>query len=201
LERSNDADDTIFMGKEAVLMTNFISKGKAMGLLYAVVGFLYIAVPHVLLPVCEYAEDSVAHHHAASAHGARAHGGHTPPTEQHGAESSAAGHQESAAGDSGAGHAVCFWTAKAEAGLGGLVVFASLLLFFSDSSERRLGITLVLAGVAVLGALLPSELIGVCRRESMPCRAGTLPALLLLSGFFFLFALLHSFYLIRRRKD
>ncbi|MDR2604271.1 MAG: DUF4418 family protein [Desulfovibrio sp.] len=182
-------------------MSNIITKGKAASLLYIAAGLLYIAVPHVLLPVCGYAGGSVAHQHAASAHGERAHGGHTPPAaEQHGGESSVSGHQEYATGDSEAEHAVCFWTAKAEAGLGGLVIFASLLLFFAGSPEQRSGITLMLAGVAVLGALIPSELIGVCRQESMPCRAGTLPALLLLSGFFFLFALSHSVYLIRRRK-
>lgn len=175
-------------------MSNIISKGKILALLYAVVGLLYIAVPHVLLPVCEYADASAAHHHAASIHEERGHGAHTPPTEQHGAGSSASV-------DSETEHAVCFWTAKAEAGLGGLVIFASLLLFFAGSPERRSGITLMLAGIAVLGALIPTELIGVCLQESMPCRAGTLPALLLLSGFFFLFALLHSFYLIKYRRN
>jgi hypothetical protein len=187
------------MDQEATSMSNINSKGKLSALPYVFVGLLYIAVPHVLFPVCEYAGASSARQHAASVHGELAHGAHTPPAEQHGAGSSASGHPEDAVGHSGAGHAVCFWTAKAEAGLGGLVLFASLLLFFAGSPERRSGITLVLAGTAALGALIPSWLIGVCLQESMPCRAGTLPALLLLSGFFFLFALLHSFYLIRRR--
>jgi hypothetical protein len=182
-------------------MPSIIGKGKIFALLYVVVGLLYIAVPHVLLPVCEYAGASAAHHHAASTHEEGKHGAHTPPTEQHGARGSVAGHQEDAVGHSDAVHAVCFWTAKAEAGLGGLVIFASLLLFFTASPERRSGITLVLTGSAVLGALIPFKLIGVCLQESMPCRAGTLPALLLLSGFFFLLALLHSFYLIRQHKD
>ncbi|MDR3175494.1 MAG: DUF4418 family protein [Desulfovibrio sp.] len=181
-------------------MPNIVSKGKILALLYALIGLLYIAVPHGLLPVCEYADASAAHHHAAPVHGELTHGAHTPPTEQHGVGTSTSGHQEDAARHAEADHAVCFWTAKAEAGLGGLIVFASLLLFFSASPERRSGITLVLAGIAALGALIPFELIGVCLQESMPCRAGTLPALLLLSGFFFLFALLHSFYLIRYRK-
>ena len=97
-------------------------------------------------------------------------------------------------------HAVCFWTAKAEAGLGGLIVFGAFLLLLSNSLERRSGISLMLAGSAALGALIPTVIIGVCPQENMPCRSGTLPALLLLSGFFFLFFLLNSFYLIKRRK-
>ncbi|MDR1489132.1 MAG: DUF4418 family protein [Desulfovibrio sp.] len=182
-------------------MSNIISKGKILALLYAVVGLLYIAVPHVLLPVCEYADASAAHHHAASVLGGQAHNTHTPPPDHHGSGSAAPNHQEDPAVHSEPGHVVCFWTAKAEAGLGGLVIFGSLLLLFAGSPERRSGITLLLAGSAVLGALIPSVLIGVCQQESMPCRAGTLPALLLLSGVFFLFALLHSFYLIKYRRN
>ncbi|MDR2125177.1 MAG: DUF4418 family protein [Desulfovibrio sp.] len=172
-----------------------------MALLYTVAGVLYIAVPHVLLPVCEYAGAAAAHHHAAPPHGEQAYGAHTPP-ERHGA-GAVPGHQEPATEPlehSKSGHVVCFWTAGAEAGLGGLVIFGSLLLLFAGSPERRSGITLSLAGSAVLGALIPTLLIGVCQQESMPCRAGTQPALLLLSGFLFLFALLHSFYLIKYRK-
>jgi hypothetical protein len=75
-----------------------------------------------------------------------------------------------------------------------------LLLLFADSPKRRSGISLMLAGSAVLGALLPCALIGVCQQESMLCRAGTLPALLLLSGFLFFGALAHSLYLIKYRK-
>jgi hypothetical protein len=78
---------------------------------------------------------------------------------------------------------VCFWTARAEMGIGLLTVFGALLLL-TGSDERRLGITLMLAGTAVVGALIPYALIGVCERETMPCRAGTLPGLLLLSGLF-----------------
>jgi hypothetical protein len=143
-------------------------------LLCLAAGLLYIAVPHVLLPVCEYA--------------ALAPAGHMPgalmPLPEH----------------SAATHMVCYWTARAEAGLGGLLIFGALLLLLSSSRERRSGILLTLAGGALLGAAIPSLLIGVCRQESMPCRAGTLPALLLLSGFFFLLALLGGLYAGRRRK-
>jgi hypothetical protein len=155
-----------------------------------VTGLLYISIPHVLLPVCEYAAPASGEHSSAPDGGERgAHGTHGA----HMAMPSTSGH-------SGQEHAVCFWTARAEAGLGGLIVFGAFLLLLSNSLERRSGISLMLAGSTVLGALIPTVLIGVCQQETMPCRIGTLPALLLLSGFFFLFFLLNSFYLVKRRK-
>jgi hypothetical protein len=143
-------------------------------------GLLYIAVPHVLLPVCDYAGPAA--------------GEQAPPMGYMSGAMPLPGH-------SGPAHMVCYWTARAEAGLGGVFLFSALLLLLSASRERRSGIMLTLAGSAVLGGAIPSLLIGVCRQETMPCRAGTLPALLLLSGFFFLFALLGGLYSGRRRKE
>jgi hypothetical protein len=148
-------------------------------------GLLYIAVPHVLFPVCEYAVLAAGEQAPTMGHM----GGAMSLPESSGPE------------HSGPAHMVCYWTARAEAGLGGLLLFSALLLSLSASRERRSGIMLTLAGSAVLGAAIPSLLIGVCRQENMPCRAGTLPALLLLSGFFFLFALLNGLYSGRRRKE
>jgi hypothetical protein len=40
----------------------------------------------------------------------------------------------------------------------------------------------MLAFLAIAGALYPTVLIGVCPGATMPCRTGTLPALMILSG-------------------
>jgi hypothetical protein len=135
-------------------------------------GILYIAVPHTLLPVCEYAETAMGGHAAIA----------------------------SPMGHSTQSHMACFWTARAELGLGMLIIFGGLLPALSNSIEQRLGITLMFAASSVLGAAIPAVLIGVCPGETMPCRAGTLPALLILSGLFFLFSLLNVLFLNKRRK-
>jgi hypothetical protein len=154
-------------------------------------GILFIAVPHKIFPVCAYSVAPAA----LSAHA------------EHGPDLSAApggGRELSSIPPGGISPArapmVCFWTARAEGGLGLLVIFAGLLLLFFRSPEGRLGIMLMLAGTAVFGAAIPCAILGVCARESMPCRAGTLPALVLLSGFFCLFSLLNAFWLLKNRK-
>jgi hypothetical protein len=158
-------------------------------LICVLAGILYIAVPYRIFPVCGYA------------------GIASPAEKELAASAPAAGHGQIAlsprhpgAEFSGRTRMVCFWTARAETGPGILMIFGGLLLLFARSRERRLGVTLMLAGTAVFGAAIPYGLIGVCGGEAMPCRAGTLPALLLLSGFFLLFALLNVPALLKDRR-
>ncbi len=94
----------------------------------------------------------------------------------------------------------CFWTARAELGLGALIIFGGLLSCFS-SAERRIGLSLMVAATALLGAALPLFVIGVCPGPAMPCRAGTLPALLLLSGALFLFSIFNCYRLHKSKKS
>jgi hypothetical protein len=165
-------------------------------LIVIIAGLLYIAIPHSLLPVCEYAPRTAQEHAVAPAEHTGAHGS----MPEHGHPAAAPAGQEPPAEQEGTSHMVCFWTAKAELGLGALVVFGGLLLALGESVERRLGVTLMLAACAVFGAAIPAALIGVCPAKAMPCRAGTLPALLLLSGFLLLFALLNCRHLLKCRK-
>lgn len=89
----------------------------------------------------------------------------------------------------------CFWTARAELGLGIVVIWGGLLLLLMRALAVRTGVCLVLLAVTVLAASLPLGLIGMCRMADMPCRAGTLPALVLLSILLCLFLLGNLFYL------
>ncbi|MDR1309144.1 MAG: DUF4418 family protein [Deltaproteobacteria bacterium] len=130
-------------------------------------GLLYILVPHHLLPVCEFASAGSSQPHGVSVQEMAAHDG---------------------AGGMSPAHAVCFYTARAELGLGLLIVMGAILLAFSGSAGYRAGILALEAGAAAIGALFPTVLIGVCQSQRMPCRAGTLPALIILSVLFFAFS-------------
>jgi len=77
----------------------------------------------------------------------------------------------------------CFWTARAASGLGIVILFAGVMLFFAKQPAFRAGVALALMPVSLLTALVPLHVIGVCPSEAMPCRMGTLPALCLLAFF------------------
>lgn len=84
----------------------------------------------------------------------------------------------------------CFWTAKAELGTGALTAFAGLLYCLSRNPGVRFGIAVMTAATGMLGMAFPTLLIGVCPSETMPCRMGTLPALVLINAAIVITALL-----------
>jgi len=71
----------------------------------------------------------------------------------------------------------CGWTARAETGVGALIVVAGGLLIARRTPETKqaVGIFSVAAGALVI--LLPTYLIGMCRLADHPCRQLTLPSL------------------------
>lgn len=77
----------------------------------------------------------------------------------------------------------CHWTARAETGLGAVLIMGGLLYCLAKNEARRLDLSQMIGVLAILGGALPTLLIGVCANEAMLCRAGTLPAWTLLSGF------------------
>lgn len=56
----------------------------------------------------------------------------------------------------------CFWSGKAELGIGLLIVILALLLIYFESKEIRMGINLSLALIGIFSALITSVLIGFC---------------------------------------
>lgn len=83
----------------------------------------------------------------------------------------------------------CFWTARAELGTGALIAFCGLLLCICRNAGARFGIAAVAAAASLLALAFPSMLIGMCGAETMPCRIGTLPGLILLGSAAFLVSL------------
>jgi len=74
----------------------------------------------------------------------------------------------------------CFWTARAEIGLGVLllVVGAFLLISRELESRRFLSILALILGIFII--LFPTALIGVCTNPDMPCVVVMKPTLLLI---------------------
>ena len=76
----------------------------------------------------------------------------------------------------------CLWTARAEAGIGAMVLLVGVLLLISRTLESRKFLSLCAFGLGILIVLFPTTLIGVCANPEMPC-ASVMKPILFLTGF------------------
>jgi len=76
----------------------------------------------------------------------------------------------------------CGYSARAETGVGAMIVVAGGLLIARRTPETKqaVGVFSIAAGVLVI--LFPTVLIGMCRLADHPCRQLTLPALEILGA-------------------
>ena len=74
----------------------------------------------------------------------------------------------------------CGWTARAEVGLGALVVVAGTLLAIAKSNETKRIIGIFGAAIGVLVILFPTNITGMCALADHPCNLLTKPVLILL---------------------
>lgn len=94
----------------------------------------------------------------------------------------------------------CFWTAKAEIGIGALIFLGGILLLTSSSEEFRKGVSLMIAGTALIGILIPATLIGGCMKPEMRCNTSTIPAIYVIAGITVLVAIINALYLYKAAK-
>jgi hypothetical protein len=73
----------------------------------------------------------------------------------------------------------CLWTARAETGIGAMVLFVGVLLLISQNLESRKFLSLCAFGLGILIVLFPTVLIGVCANPEMPCISVMKPFLFL----------------------
>jgi drug/metabolite transporter (DMT)-like permease len=71
----------------------------------------------------------------------------------------------------------CGYTARAETGIGALIVVAGSLLIVRSTRETRQAVGVFTIATGVLVILFPTVLIGMCKLADHPCRMLTLPAL------------------------
>jgi hypothetical protein len=77
----------------------------------------------------------------------------------------------------------CGYTARAETGVvAPLIILIGAILPLSKTKESRGAVGIFGFGLGALVLLLPTYIIGMCQGPDMPCRIGTLPALVLLGS-------------------
>jgi drug/metabolite transporter (DMT)-like permease len=71
----------------------------------------------------------------------------------------------------------CGWTARAETGMGALIIVGGGLLIARGTPETRQAVGVFSIATGILVILFPTVLIGMCALADHPCRQLTLPAL------------------------
>ncbi len=71
----------------------------------------------------------------------------------------------------------CGWTARAETGVGALIILAGGLLIARSTRETRQAVGIFSIAMGALVVLFPTVIIGMCKVATHPCRLTTLPAL------------------------
>ena len=71
----------------------------------------------------------------------------------------------------------CGWTARAETGIGALIVIAGGLLIARNTTETRQAVGVFSVALGALVILIPTVLVGMCKVADHACRLTTLPAL------------------------
>lgn len=90
----------------------------------------------------------------------------------------------------------CYYTARAELGLGALVILLGAAAILSANDGIRGGLSIAQFGIGILVLLYPTKLIGLCKMSDMKCRIQTLPALIVVGVLLIILSAVNAVYLI-----
>ena len=94
----------------------------------------------------------------------------------------------------------CFWTMRAEIGVGAVIGLLGVIILFTASKEIRIGIESALILLFVYAVLIPDVLIGVCGGNHMRCKTLTLPALNIIGAVGIVYSVVSVFLLVKSVK-
>lgn len=95
----------------------------------------------------------------------------------------------------------CFFTKKAEIGVGLVIAALGVIYFFLKNKDIRLGIAIAELLNAGLVLAFPAKLTGLCKMSDMACRVKTYPALIVLSVLLALTAAANIVFLIKSESE
>lgn len=94
----------------------------------------------------------------------------------------------------------CYYTGRAEIGLGILIIILGGILFVFSKEEIREGISIAQIGIGVLILLYPTKIIGLCGMSDMDCRVQTFPALIVISVILIVVSVVNILYITRKKQ-
>jgi hypothetical protein len=92
----------------------------------------------------------------------------------------------------------CFWTGRAEIGVGALVAAIGVACLLASDARVRAGLSIAASLSGILSLIVVDVLIGVCEEANMSCRLATLPALNIVGIITAVFSAVNAFCLLRR---
>ena len=95
----------------------------------------------------------------------------------------------------------CFYTARAELGIGIELVLLGVFLLLQKTKEARIATAVGISLSSVLAFLIPNFLIGVCGAAHMHCKAVAQPALTLISTLTLVVSIISIFFFEREQED
>ncbi|MBN7773242.1 DUF4418 family protein [Clostridium aminobutyricum] len=94
----------------------------------------------------------------------------------------------------------CFWSGRAEIGIGLLILCSGILFILVKSPLIRIGVSIMTALSGFVGILIPTLLIGGCEMMTMSCRMTSFPAVIVLSVLTIVVSIANSIYLWKKDK-
>jgi hypothetical protein len=98
------------------------------------------------------------------------------------------------------GHSVCFYTARAEIGIGALAALLGIAYMLFRDKNVRAGLSFAVSGDAALSLVVANFLIGMDPDPMMACRTAALPALNVISALVLVFAAANAVWLLTYRR-
>lgn len=94
----------------------------------------------------------------------------------------------------------CYYTSRAEVGLGILIAFLGIAAIIFAQEGIRVGISIAQLGIAIIAILLPLKITGLCKMDTMACRVKTLPGIIVVSVLLIILSLINIVYLLILEK-
>lgn len=92
----------------------------------------------------------------------------------------------------------CFWTQRAELGVGVVFVMSGLFMMLLKSESVRLGMSISNALLGILTILMPAVLIGGCKKADMACRSITFPVFYVIGAIAIIVSVVNCLYLRKK---